>query len=157
MAHEVPALIPHLVVDRAADAIEFYKRAFGFEEIHRMPMPDGKIMHAQLKLGEAVIFLVDEFQAPPGKAGFTRSPKTLGGSTVTIHLASNDCDAAFKRAVGAGGTEVMPPTDMFWGDRFSKIGDPFGHEWSLATKISSPTPEEMAAGAAAMFAKKPNP
>ena len=141
MPHESPALIPHLVVDRAADAIEFYQRAFGFEEVHRMPMPDGKIMHAQLKLGDAVIFLVDEFPSP--KPGISRSPKTLGGTSVTIHLNSNDVDAAFRRATDAGATAVMPPTDMFWGDRFAKIEDPFGHHWSIATHKEDIPFEEM--------------
>ena len=141
MPHESPALIPHLVVDRAADAIEFYQRAFGFEEVHRMPMPDGKIMHAQLKLGESVIFLVDEFPSP--KPGLTRSPKTLGGTSVSIHLNSRDVDSAFKRAIAAGATEIMPPTDMFWGDRYTRLTDPFGHAWAMATHVEDVSMEEM--------------
>jgi len=144
-------IIPFLCVDRAADAIEFYKRAFGFEEEHRMAMPGGKIGHASMVLGDAKIFLADE--SPMAGA---KSPKSLGGTTTSIHVDSPDVDASFKRAIAAGATSLFPPTDMFWGDRFCKVLDPFGHMWSIATHKEDLTPEEMTRrGEAAMkeFAK----
>jgi PhnB protein len=135
--------VPYLVVDRAAEAIEFYKRAFGFLETLRMPGPDGKVMHAALDLpggGEhGGIYLADEFPM----SGACKSPKSLGGTTVTLHFVSVDVDAAFDRAVKAGATPLMPPTDMFWGDRYCKIADPFGHHWSIATHKEELSEEEM--------------
>ena len=144
-------IIPFLCVDRAAEAIEFYKRAVGFAEEHRMAMPGGKIGHASMVLGDAKIFLADE--SPMAGA---KSPKSLGGTTTSIHLDTPDVDAAFKRALAAGATSLFPPTDMFWGDRFCKVADPFGHMWSIATHKEDLTPEEMTRrGEAAMkeFAK----
>lgn len=131
-------IIPYLCVDRAADAIEFYQRAFGFEEEHRMAMPGGKIGHAALVMGNAKVFLSDE-----SPMSGVKSPKQLGGTTVNIHLESADVDAAFERAVAAGAKAIFPPTDMFWGDRFCKVADPFGHMWSIATHKEDLTPAEM--------------
>src|SRR6187402_404143 len=129
MVNELPTIVPHLVVSPAAEAIEFYKRALGFEEILRMPRPDGKVLHCQLKLGDSVIFVADEFRgAVPGASS---SPKTIGGTTITIHLTVPDVDAAFARAVKEGATALMAPTDMFWGDRYGKLADPFGHHWAM--------------------------
>ena len=120
---------PHLVCAKAADAIEFYKAAFGATEEMRMAGPDGKgIMHACVKINGAPIFLVDE--NPEWGA---RSPKSLKGSPVTIHLQVEDVDTLFKRAVKAGATVKMPLGDMFWGDRYGVLTDPFGHSWSIAT------------------------
>jgi PhnB protein len=141
-------IVPHLTLDRGVEAIDFYKRAFGFEEAHRMPGPGGKIMHCELRLGESVIFLADEF---PEMGGSCRSPKTLGGSTVTIHVESPDVDAAFARATQAGATAIMPPMDMFWGDRYCKLADPFGHHWSLSTHKEDLTHEEMKKRGEAFF------
>jgi len=131
-------IIPYLCVDRAAEAIEFYKRAFGFEEEHRMAMPGGKIGHASLVLGGSKIFVSDE--AP--MSGI-KSPKQLGGTTTSVHVDSPDVDEAYARAVAAGATALFPPTDMFWGDRFCKLLDPFGHQWSIATHKEDLTPQEM--------------
>jgi PhnB protein len=156
MTAPIPAghegLIPHLVCDPCADAIEFYKQAFGAEEVRRAPGPDGKrLMHAEIRIGGKPVFLVDDF--PEFCGGKSSSPKGLGGTPVTIHRYVKDCDAAMQRAVDAGATVVMPAQDMFWGDRYGLVTDPFGHSWSLATHISDPTPEEMTAGMMASCAE----
>ena len=149
-------LIPHLVCDPCAKAMEFYKKAFGAEEITRMPAPDGKrIMHASMKIGGHCLYLADDF--PEYCGGKSHSPKGLGGTPVTIHRYVENCDAAVKRAQDAGATVKMPPADMFWGDRYAVVVDPFGHTWSLATHLSDPTPAQMAKGAEAAFGKAPQP
>ncbi|HYY28464.1 MAG TPA: VOC family protein [Chthoniobacterales bacterium] len=130
---------PHLVVKGASQAIEFYKKAFGAEEVMRMPGPDGKsIMHAEIKIGDSVVFLRDEF--PEAACGDSEG---TGRSRVSIHLYVTDVDATFKVALEAGATEQMPVADMFWGDRFGSLADPFGHEWSVATRKEDLTAEEM--------------
>ena len=129
---------PYLVVKDGARAIEFYKNAFGAKEIFRMDGPDGKIAHAELQIGNSRIMLGTE--SP--QAG-SRSPETLKGTPVGIFLYLEDVDAAFKRAVQAGAKEQQAPQDMFWGDRYGKVVDPFGHEWQLATHKEDVTPEEM--------------
>lgn len=145
-------LIPHLVCSPCADAIKFYQKAFDAAEICRMPAPDGKrIMHAQISIGGRPVFLADDF--PEYCDGKARSPKALGGTPVTIHRYVEDCDAAIQRALDAGATAKMPPMDMFWGDRYGVVTDPFGHSWSLATHISDPTPEEMAKAAQECFSQ----
>lgn len=121
-------LSPHLVCKGAADAIDFYKQAFGAEEIIRVPLPDGTLLHASIRICGATVMLVDEM---PGCGGV--GPKTLKGTPVTIHLYVADVDAAIAGAVAAGATPVMPAEDMFWGDRYGMIEDPFGHRWSFAT------------------------
>jgi len=156
MANPIPSgregLIPHLVCSPCADAIEFYKRAFGAEEISRAPGPDGKrLMHAEIRIGGRPVFLVDDF--PEFCGGKSATPKTLGGTPVTIHRYVKDCDAAIKRAEQAGATVKMPAADMFWGDRYGVIVDPFGHQWSLATHLSDPTPEEMGRAMQAAFSQ----
>jgi uncharacterized glyoxalase superfamily protein PhnB len=145
-------LTAHLVVDGAADAMDFYKRAFGAEEIGRAPMPDGKkLMHGLMKVGNSMLMLVDAFPEFGAKG-----PKELGDSAVTLHVYTTDADGAFQRAVDAGCTVSIPMADMFWGDRYGKVKDPFGHEWSIATKIKDMSPEEMeAAQKAAFAAEKP--
>jgi len=144
-------LTPDLVVRGAARAIEFYKKAFGAEELARMPGPDGKtIGHAELKVGDSVFFLSDEC---PGMG--CKSPETLKGTTQALHIYVQDVDAAFDQAVAAGATVKMPVADMFWGDRFGKLADPFGHEWSLGTHKEDLSPEEIDRRAKAFFAKKP--
>jgi uncharacterized glyoxalase superfamily protein PhnB len=138
-------LTPHLVVKGASQAIEFYKKAFGAEELVRMPGPDGKsIMHADLKIGDSHLFLVDE--APQMGC---RGPQNIGATPVTIHMYVEDVDAAFGKAVAAGAQVSMPLADMFWGDRYGVLTDPFGHSWSLATHKADPTPEEIRKGAEA--------
>ncbi len=138
---------PALTVSDGAKAIDFYKRAFGATEIFRMNAPGGKIGHAELKIGDSIVMLGDEF--PMG----ARSPQSAGGTTVTLHLYVQDVDAAFKQAIGAGGKADMPPTDMFWGDRYGKLTDPFGHSWGLSTHVKDVSPEEMKKGADEAFAK----
>jgi uncharacterized glyoxalase superfamily protein PhnB len=139
-------ITPHLTCAGAADAIEFYKKAFGATEMGRMPGPGGKLMHAQIKIGDSYVMLVDEFPEWGGKG-----PNTLNGTPVAIHMYVPDADAVFKTAVAAGATVKMEMADMFWGDRYGVVIDPFGHMWSIATHIKDMTPEEMAqAGKAAM-------
>jgi len=137
-------LTPYIVVDGAADAIAFYQKAFGAEEIYRMPGPGGKVMHAEIQIGDSRLMLSD---AIPEMGG--RSPKSLGGSPASILIYVRDVDAAFARAVGAGATVDMPLMDMFWGDRYGKVKDPFGHLWQLATHVEDVSPEEMGKRAAA--------
>ncbi len=132
-------LTPHLVVKGASQAIEFYKKAFGAEEIGRVPGPDGKsLMHAELKIGDSRLFLVDEFPEMD-----CRGPQTIGGTPVTIHVYVEDVDAAFSKAVAAGAQVRMPLADMFWGDRYGVLADPFGHAWSMATHKEDLTPEQI--------------
>jgi uncharacterized glyoxalase superfamily protein PhnB len=145
-------LIPHLVCSPCAEAIEFYKQAFGAEETSRMPAPDGqRIMHAEIKIGGYPVFLVDDF--PEYCGGKSGTATALGGTPVTLHRYVKDCDAAIQRAVDAGATAKMPPQDMFWGDRYGVVTDPYGHQWSIATHISDPTPQEMAKAMEAAFAQ----
>ncbi|MDP3841692.1 MAG: VOC family protein [Oxalobacteraceae bacterium] len=129
---------PHLVCAGAADAIAFYKKAFNAEEVGRLEGPQGKLMHAQIRIGDSAVMLVDEF---PNWGSF--GPKSLKGSPVTIHLYVEDVDAAFKRAVDAGATVKMALADMFWGDRYGLLEDPFGHYWSIATHVRDVSPDEM--------------
>ena len=129
---------PHLTCAGAAAAIEFYKRAFQAVEVARMAGPDGKLMHAMVRIGDSVVMLVDEFP-DYGAIG----PKTLKGSPVTIHLYVDDVDAFVRRAVDAGAKITMPLADMFWGDRYCQFDDPFGHHWSAATHIRDMSPEQM--------------
>ena len=142
------AVTPYLVVDDAARAIDFYKRAFGATEVFRMDGPNGKIGHAELKINDSMIMVADEMP----QMG-TRSPKSLGGSTVGIFLYVMDVDVVFRQAEQAGAKVEMPVSDMFWGDRYGKLTDPFGHSWSLATHIEDVGPQEMKARAEAAMAK----
>jgi uncharacterized glyoxalase superfamily protein PhnB len=133
-------LTPHLVCADAAAAIEFYKRAFGFEEMMRLPMPDGKLGHAMLRIGDSMLMLADEFPEWD-----SLSPASLHGSPVTIHLSVADVDERFARAVQAGASVRMEPADMFWGERYSVLIDPFGHHWALASHLRDVSIEEMQA------------
>lgn len=133
-------LTPHLACAGAAEAIEFYKKAFGAVELMRLPAPDGKLMHARVRIGDSMFMLVDE--VPDwGVLG----PAALKGTPVTLHLQVDDVDAWFERATAAGAKPVMPPADMFWGDRYGMVEDPCGHRWSIATHIKDLTPEEIQA------------
>lgn len=137
---------PHLVVQNAAGAIEFYRKAFGAKELSRHAGLDGKaIMHAEIQIGDSRVFLNDEFPE-----WGSRSPKSIGGTGVTIHLCVEDADAVFNQAVKAGAEVVMPLMDMFWGDRYGTVKDPSGHQWSIAHHIKDPTPEEIKKGMEAM-------
>jgi PhnB protein len=145
-------LIPHLLCDHCSEAIEFYKKAFGAEEFSRTPSPDGsRIMHAALRIGSSVLFLNDDF--PEYCGGKSQTPTGLKGTPVSIHRYVEDCDAAIKRAQEAGATVMMPAQDMFWGDRYGVVVDPYGHKWAFATHIKDLKPEEIQAGMKAMFAK----
>ena len=132
------SLTPHLVCDGAAKAIDFYKAAFGAVEAMRLPGPGGKLMHAMLRIGDSALMLVDEFP----EMG-SRGPKALKGSPVTIHLFVPDVDATVAQAVKAGAKLTMPPENMFWGDRYGQLEDPFGHRWSIATHLQDLTPEQI--------------
>jgi uncharacterized glyoxalase superfamily protein PhnB len=139
-------LSAHLAVRGAAQAIEFYKQAFGARELRRHPGPEGKVLHAEMQIGDSRLYLNDEFPDMGSCA-----PPSLGGTPVTLHLWAEDVDALFNQAVRAGAQVLMPVADMFWGDRFGMVQDPFGHRWSLASHIQDLTPEQLdAAGAAAM-------
>lgn len=147
-------IIPHLVCSPAADAIEFYKKAFGAQEVHRMPAPDGKrLMHAAITIDGKYIFLADDFAEYCG--GKSRTATALGGTPVTMHRYVNDCDAVIAQAQKAGATVTMPAMDMFWGDRYGQITDPFGHSWAIATHQKDLTPEQMMKAGEEAFAKAP--
>ena len=152
MTNPIPekGFIPHLVVSGGPSALDFYRNAFGAEEIMRMPDPSGeRIMHAEMRIGENAFYLSDDF--PEFCEGKSRHPGSLGGTPVTIHMYVEDCDAVIDRAAKAGATVSMPPSDTFWGDRYGKVTDPFGHEWSVATHIKDMTPEEIGKAAAEFF------
>lgn len=139
-----PAVMPYLHVDGANAAIEFYTSVLGATERMRMDAPGGRIGHAELQIGDAVVMLADEF---PDMG--VRGPKSLGGSAVTIHAYVDDVDAVFARAIEAGATEVRPVEDQFYGDRSGQFEDPFGHRWSIASHVEDVPPEEMQKRAAA--------
>jgi len=142
MAKPVPegyhTVTASLTVKDGAAAIDFYQRAFGAREVMRVDGPDGRLMHAEVQVGDSRVMLAEEY---PDMGCL--SPTTVGHSTASLYLYLPDVDAAFKRAVGAGAKVVMPVTDMFWGDRFASVEDPSGHRWGLATHQEDPTPEEM--------------
>ena len=129
---------PHLVCAGAADAIEFYKKAFNAVEMGRMAGPQGKLLHGAIRIGDSTVMLADEF---PDWGSF--GPKSLKGSSVTIHLYVEDVDAFVAHAAAAGAKITMPLQDMFWGDRYCKLEDPFGHQWSVATHVRDVSPDEM--------------
>ena len=134
-------ITPQLVVSGVAGAVDWYTRALGAHELLRNAAPDGKIMHCELLLGDSRFFVVDEFP------GAMPSPTALGGSPVTLHLYVPDVDAFFDRAVGAGATVLMPVADQFWGDRYGMLTDPFGHRWSIASRIEDLSPTALHARA----------
>ena len=133
-------ITPHLTIKGAAQAIEFYKKAFGATEKSRFPGPNGTVMHASLKIGTSNFFLADEM---PGMDPGTGSPGQLGKTTVTLNLYVEDCDKLYKQAISAGAKELMPMTDQFWGDRYGVVKDPFGHLWAIATHIEDLSPKEL--------------
>jgi uncharacterized glyoxalase superfamily protein PhnB len=140
------SLTPHIVCAGAAQAIEFYKKAFNAVETTRLPGPDGKLMHAAVRIGDSTLMLMDEM--PQHK---TFGPKSLKGSPVVIHLYVDDADATVAQAAAAGAKVTMPVTEMFWGDRYGQLEDPFGHRWSVATHVRDLTPEEINRGMAKMM------
>ena len=143
------SITPYLTIRGAAQAIDYYKKVFGAEELSRMPSPDGRIGHAELKIGDSMIMLSDEFPEMGN-----HSAQALGGTPVGIMLYVDNVDAVFERAVAAGATVKVPLADQFWGDRFGRLTDPFGNDWSLACHIEDVSPEEMERRAAAAFSKE---
>jgi PhnB protein len=143
MAIEVtPAVLPHLTVDDAAAAIDFYVKAFNGVELGRVPGPDGKrLFHAAVRINGSTVLLNDDF--PEMNDGKSSTPKALGGTPVTIHLVVIDVDTQFQRAVDAGATVVMPVADQFWGDRYGVLRDPFGHQWSMGQPVREVSAEEI--------------
>jgi len=132
--HPRPPVAPHLSVSNGKAAVDFYKRAFGAVEVMVMSAEDGKrLMHASLTINGGLVMLADEF--PEHGDNGLKSPKSLGGSSIIVHLEFKDVDAAYKQAVNAGAEAIMPPQDMFWGDRYGQVKDPFGHFWSMSTPI----------------------
>lgn len=139
----------HLVVREAGKAIEFYRKAFGAEVKGVHHTPDGKVMHAELKIGDSTIMLADEF---PGM-GTCTSPQTLGGTSVTLNLYRENVDQLFNQAVAAGASVTMPLSNQFWGDRYGQVKDPFGHSWALGQHVEDVAPEEMERRGREIFAK----
>ena len=141
------SVTPAIVVKDAAKAIEFYKKALGAQELMRMPGPDGKIMHAELKIGNSIIFLSDE-----NPQMNVKSPQSLGGSTCTLNVYVPNVDETFKQAIAAGGKESMPVADQFWGDRYGSLVDPFGYSWGIGTHKEDVSPQDMGKRAQEFFA-----
>lgn len=139
------SITPHLVCANAMEAIEFYKRAFGATDTSTLFGKDGKLMHGEFRIGDSVMMIMEEH--PEWNA---KGPKMLGGSPVTLHLYVKDADEVHARAVKEGATSIMVPTDMFWGDRYGVLTDPFGHTWAVATHVKDLSMEEISAGALAM-------
>jgi len=145
---------PYLALDRGAEAIEFYKKAFGAKELAREATPDGKIIDARIRIGDSIIMLSDEF---PGSD--TKSPASLGSTTGTLHIYSKNVDKLWQQAVSAGAKVTMPLDNQFWGERYGKLADPFGHSWSLSMQVKM-DPKEMEAkrqAAMSMFAQGEHP
>ena len=145
---------PYLVINGAAKAIEFYKKAFGAKEITRQGMPDGTLMHAMIQIGDSLVMMSDEF---PG--GDTKSPASAGGTTFNLHVYSKDVDKLWNQAIAAGATASMPLENQFWGERYGKLQDPFGHIWSVAmvVKMSESEKETKRQAAFATFEKGEHP
>jgi PhnB protein len=143
-------IAPYLVVDDARGAIEFYKRAFGAAEHGMIQTPDGRVAHAEVRIGDTVLRLCDNLPMFEAKA-----PSELGGTTVEIFLFVEDVDASVRRAEEAGATVKTPPTNQYWGDRLSGVMDPFGHFWLIASRVEDLTPEEIEARERAFFARQP--
>jgi uncharacterized glyoxalase superfamily protein PhnB len=133
------SITPYLVCKGAAKAIEFYTRAFGAKEFVRMPGPEGRIMHAEIKIGDSIVMLADE---NPERGAVAPPAGTLARSA-SIMFYTDDVDATFKRALDLGASSIQTPTDMFWGDRMGNLMDPFGHQWAIATHKEDVTPDEM--------------
>jgi uncharacterized glyoxalase superfamily protein PhnB len=151
-AKSVPAgyhtVTPAIIVRSAPDAIDFYKQAFNAEEVARMDGPDGSVMHAEIRIGDSVVMLGEE-----NPQWGTKSPLSTNGNPGSLHIYVEDADAAFARALAAGATVRQPLEDAFWGDRYGKVTDPFGHEWGIATRVRELSPEEMRQAAEAWMAQ----
>ena len=143
----VQEFVPYLSVTDAKEAVAFYSRVFGTEPSLLLNMPDGRVMHCEFRVGGAKFFLSEELP----EHGGTPSPMSLGSTTVAIHLYVDDCDAMVAQMKGSGATVLMEPVDMFWGERFARVRDPFGHEWGITTRLRDMTPTEIQAAAAKLF------
>jgi PhnB protein len=144
------SVTPYLVLRGAVKAIDFYKQAFGAKEKLRMTGPDGKIAHAEISIGNSIVMMGDEMP----QMGAT-APQTIGGTASGLFIYTKDVDALYAKAMSAGCSSEQPPTDMFWGDRYAKLVDPFGHKWSMATHVEDLSPKEMAKRGAAAMAQPP--
>jgi PhnB protein len=131
---------PYLVIKGAAKALDWYKEALGAEVLFQMPGPDGRIMHAEVRIGDSIVMICDEF---PEMETSWKSPESLGGVSAGFWIYSEDCDKAYERALAAGARGESAPADMFWGDRYGRFGDPFGHSWAVATHKEDVSPEEI--------------
>jgi len=140
-------IVPYLIADDAKKAIEFYSQIFNTKPWVQLNMPDGRIMHLEFRIGNTRMYLSDEIP----EHGGTPSPKTLGGTTVSIHLYVTDCDEVVKLMVDNGSELLMEPTDMFFGERFSRVRDPFGHEWGISTILKEMSPDEIEKAASQLF------
>ncbi|HYK36401.1 VOC family protein [Alloacidobacterium sp.] len=150
MENSVMGLTPYLTVSDAKAAIEFYKKAFGAEEVTRHGAPGGdKLMHVHLNINGNALFFSDDF--PEFMGGKSRAPQAFGGSPVTLHLQVENGQETWDRAIAAGGTAKMPFKEQFWGDLYGQFTDPFGHEWSVGQSVKNPTKEELEEGAEAAF------
>ena len=145
---------PYLAIDGAEQALEFYKKAFGAKELAKQASPDGKIVHARVRIGDSLVMMSDVF---PGSG--TKSPNALGGSAVTLHIYSRDVDRMWQRALAAGARVVMPLDNQYWGERYGQLVDPFGHRWSISmqVKMSRQEMEAKQKAAMAMFAREEHP
>jgi uncharacterized glyoxalase superfamily protein PhnB len=145
---------PYLTVQGGAEAIEFYKKAFGAKELARQTMPDGKMLHGRIKIGDSIVVISDEFPGSP-----TKSPIALGSTTGTLHVYSKNVDKLWEQAVAAGAKVLMPLDNQFWGERYGQLEDPFGHHWSLSMliKMSPQEKEAKRQTAMSMFAQGKHP
>lgn len=143
---------PHLVVSPCSEALEFYQKAFGAKVLLTMPGPEGRILHAEMKIGDSIVMCSDEMPVPGGPS--RKTPKNAGATTGGVMLYVKDVDAFFEKAVAAGAASVMPPTDQFWGDRYGQLEDPFGHVWAVATHLYDLTPKQMQKEMQKMFAQQ---
>ncbi len=141
--------VPYLSVNDAAKAVSFYSDVFGVKPHLLLNMPDGRVMHCEFRVGGARFFLSEELP----EHGGTPSPARLGATSVAIHLYVDDCDAMVETMTNNDSVVLMPPTDMFWGERFARVRDPFGHEWGITTQLREMTPDEIQAAAEKMFAE----
>jgi PhnB protein len=144
---KIKEAIPYLSVTDAKAALEFYSGVFDCEPLFALTMPDGQVMHCEFHIGEAKIFVSESLP----EHGGTPSPGSLGATTVAIHLYVDDCDGMLERMKSAGAKVLMEPEDMFWGERFGRVRDPFGHEWGIATTLREMSPDELEAAAAKLF------
>ena len=152
--HIVPQtceFVPYLSIKNAEQAIKFYSHVFGVEPEFQLDMPDGRVMHCEFRVGASRFFVSEELI----EHGGTPSPKTLNATTVAIHLYVDDCDAMVTSMKENGAAVLMEPTDMFWGERFARVRDPFGHEWGITTQLRKMAPDEIKAAAAKLFEAMP--